>query len=90
MAMKIRWTGSRPVRRLVGPYEWSKATGYVQEVAAPELAATLLTDPSGQFVAEDVAGADAQALGDALGVAAEDVVQTWGTPGIQTEQEVVR
>ena len=78
------------VRRIVGPYEWSKATGYVQEVAEPELAATLLTDPAGQFTAEDVEGADARALGNALGVEAEDVVQTWGTPGIQTEQEVVR
>ena len=74
----------------MGSYEWSAATGYVREVAEPELAANLLTDPDGHFVAEGVEEAEAQALGDALGVAAEDVVQTWGTPGIQTEQEVIR
>ena len=86
--MRIRWTGSRLVRRVVGPYEWSKATGYVQDVAEPVLAAALLTEPQSQFTAEKLGEQDAQALGDALGVEPEDVLEAWSAPVVQTEREV--
>jgi hypothetical protein len=47
--MKIRFTGPTVVRRIVGPYEWSTETGFVQDVDA-DMAAQLLTDPSDRFV----------------------------------------
>ncbi len=50
--MRITWTGSRITRRLVGGYEWSQATQYVQEVPAG-LAAELLTAPEPFAVAKD-------------------------------------
>lgn len=50
--MRIRFTGPRFVRRLVGPYEWSKATGFVQDVDA-RTAAELLTAPEGRFVLDN-------------------------------------
>lgn len=53
--MRIKWTGSGPIKRLVGRYEWSQETGYVQDVVEPDLAAELLTEPSGLFVAESPA-----------------------------------
>ena len=50
--MRIRWTGPRVTRRIVDAHEWSQATGFVQDVADAELAAELLTDPSGQFTVD--------------------------------------
>ena len=47
--MKIRFTGPTVVRRIIGPYEWSTETGFVQDVDA-DMAAQLLTDPSDRFV----------------------------------------
>lgn len=47
--MRIGFVGARVVRRLVGGYEWSEATGFVQEVDAGT-AAELLTMPGGKFV----------------------------------------
>lgn len=46
--MLIEYTGLRTRRRLVGSHEWSKQTGFRQEVPA-DLAAALLTDPGGEF-----------------------------------------
>lgn len=46
--MRIIFTGPKLVRRLVGDYEWSTATGFVQEVDAAT-AAELLTSPEGRF-----------------------------------------
>lgn len=40
------------MRRLVTQYEWSEATGFVQEVVEASLAAELLTEPSNQFVVD--------------------------------------
>lgn len=50
--MRIRWTGLQLVRRLVGDYEWSAATGFVQDVTDAGLAAELLTEPLGAFVVD--------------------------------------
>lgn len=50
--MRIRWTGAKVVRRVVGEYEWSRKTGFVQDVRDPELAAELLTSPGEKFVVE--------------------------------------
>jgi len=50
--MKIRFVGPKVTRRVVGPYEWSQATGFVQDVDDADLVAELLTDPNEQFVAE--------------------------------------
>jgi len=46
--MKIRHKGG-PVRRVIGEYEWSAANGFVCEVLDGYLAASLLTEPSGEF-----------------------------------------
>ena len=51
--MKIRFVGSRVKRRLVGPYEWSRETEFVQEVVDPSLTAELLTAPGGNFVVDE-------------------------------------
>ena len=40
--MLIRYIGPRSVRRLIGSYEWSRETGFVQDVIDPEMAAELL------------------------------------------------
>jgi len=50
--MKIKFVGSRVKRRLVREYEWSRKTGFVQEVSDPVLAAELLTAPDGTFVVD--------------------------------------
>jgi hypothetical protein len=46
--MLIRYTGSSVIRRTVGPYEWSQATQFVQDVPA-DMAADLLTSPENAF-----------------------------------------
>ncbi|MBN2392172.1 MAG: hypothetical protein JXR84_15700 [Anaerolineae bacterium] len=50
--MKLRWVGPQLVRRVVEQYEWSRKTGFVQDVAEAGLAAELLTEPSGAFVVD--------------------------------------
>lgn len=50
--MQIRFVGPQVVRRLVAQYEWSTATGFVQEVTEADLVAELLTDPTGHFVVD--------------------------------------
>lgn len=40
------------VRRLVAHYEWSTATGFVQEVTEADLAAELLTAPDQRFAVD--------------------------------------
>jgi hypothetical protein len=62
--MRIRWNGGGAIRRLVAGYEWSPRTGYEQDVVEDDVAANLLTDPSGLFVAVD--GEEAQALFDSM------------------------
>ena len=57
--MRIRWNGGGVVKRVVAGYEWSAETGYEQDVVEDDLAANLLTDPSGLFVAVDEGEADA-------------------------------
>ena len=42
--MLIEYTGPKIRRRLVDGYEWSRATGFAQDIPA-ELAAQLLTQP---------------------------------------------
>lgn len=51
--VRIAWHGSRLTRRVIGAYEWSTATDFVQEVADARLAADLLTTPEPFAVAED-------------------------------------
>lgn len=46
--MLIRYTGPGTRRRLVEQYEWSRQTGFRQDVPAG-MAALLVTDPSGEF-----------------------------------------
>lgn len=50
--MRIRWVGPQLVRRVVERYEWSRKTGFVQDVVEAGLAAELLTEPSGAFVVD--------------------------------------
>jgi len=50
--MQIRFVGPQVVRRLVEQYEWSRATGFVQEVVEAGLVAELLTEPGGAFVVD--------------------------------------
>jgi len=57
--MKIRWLGGGVTRRLVAGYEWSAETGYEQDVIEEDVAANLLTDPGGLFVAADEEEAEA-------------------------------
>jgi len=57
--MKIKWLGGGVTRRLVAEYEWSAETGYEQDVIEEDIAANLLTDPSGLFVAADEEEAEA-------------------------------
>jgi hypothetical protein len=76
MKMRIRYVGPKVIRRLVGPYEWSRETGFVQDVQEAELAAELLTDPSGRFVLDDDEPLLEAAQGDAdqvIAWAMEDV-----------------
>jgi len=47
--MLIRYTGPQIIRRIIGQYEWSRATEFVQEVAEASLVAELLTEPDGRF-----------------------------------------
>jgi len=47
--MLIRYIGPQIVRRIIGPYEWSRSTEFVQDVADPGLVAELLTEPAGRF-----------------------------------------
>ena len=47
--MRIRFAGPQVVRRVVGQYEWSRETGFVQDVDAAT-AAELLTCPGEDFV----------------------------------------
>ena len=49
--MLIRYTGSSSIRRVVGPYEWSRRTGFTQDVPA-DFAADLLTSPEETFVVD--------------------------------------
>jgi hypothetical protein len=57
--MRIRWNGGGVVRRIVAGYEWSAETNYEQDVVEEDVAANLLTDPSGLFVAVDESEAEA-------------------------------
>ncbi len=61
--MRIRWTGAKVVRRVIGAYEWSAATGFVQDVVEAELAVELVTSPVEQFVVDS-----AEPLGTLKGV----------------------
>lgn len=47
--MLIRYTGPQIIRRIIGQYEWSRATEFVQDVTDASLAAELLTAPEGRF-----------------------------------------
>lgn len=47
--MLIRYIGPQIVRRIIGRYEWSRATEFVQEIAEADLVAELLTEPTGRF-----------------------------------------
>lgn len=47
--MLIRYIGPQIVRRIIGKYEWSRTTEFVQEVVEASLAAELLTEPTGHF-----------------------------------------
>lgn len=50
--MKLRWVGPRVVKRVIGEYEWSRATGFVQEVEEAELVVELLTSPHDMFAVD--------------------------------------
>ena len=49
--MLIRFIGPSVIRRVVGPYEWSKVTRFVQDVPA-DVAADLLTMRDDRFVVD--------------------------------------
>jgi hypothetical protein len=55
--MRVRWTGPRVVRRIVGAYEWSLPAGWVQDVPE-ELALDLVTTPGERFELVDEPGQD--------------------------------
>jgi len=67
--MLIRYIGARVTRRLVGQYEWSVTTGFVQDVDAAT-AVELLTEPGGAFVVDQsepllaLSGVDAGRVGE--------------------------
>lgn len=50
--MRIRWVGAMVVKRMIGAYEWSQKTGFVQEVTEAGLAAELLSAPQEAFVVD--------------------------------------
>jgi len=82
--MLIRYTGPRSVRRLIGNYEWSQETGFVQDVQEAELAANLLMHPFGRFVV-DVSEPLLKAVkGD------PDRVVAWALEGIATVDDLPR
>lgn len=51
--MKIRFTGTRVTRRVIGSYVWCTENGFVQDVTEPGLAAELLSNPLEQFAVAD-------------------------------------
>lgn len=50
--MKLRWVGPLVVKRMIDAYEWSRETGFVQDVTDAGLAAELLTSPREPFVVD--------------------------------------
>ena len=66
--MLIRFSGPTVIRRVMGPYEWSMATQFVQDVPA-DVAADLLTMRDGRFVVDGE-----ESLRQVVPATAEDIV----------------
>jgi hypothetical protein len=88
--MRIRFIGARVTRRLVGQYEWSAATGFLQDVDAVT-AAELLTAPGDAFAVDEsepllaLSGLDAHRAGELAlaGIGSIAGLTTLGSQGIK-------
>jgi hypothetical protein len=71
--MKIIFTGPKIVRRVIGEYEWSRETGFAQEVKEADLAASLVTYPGDQFALAGADGDEIKELSEILGITQKEV-----------------
>lgn len=72
--VKVRWTGSRVARRIVGENVWGPENGYVTEVDLGA-AAELLTSPENEWeLAERPKPAAHRELAERLGLTPKDLV----------------